>query len=674
MIPHDGRTYNYAPINYIQTPFERTNVFLEANFDITDNIRFTAEIRGNFRDSRQQLAPLPYTGGDPFYEGFYDDPDTGETIAFTGVSQDNYYLRKAVDAYNAANGTSLRYEPLVEPRRRMIETNRRFTQEITQYQWNAGLEGDFNDMNWDVYINEGYRNRTDQDFGQFAGSRLFTALGPSADVDGDGQPECYADVNNPDTLIVGCVPLNMFGGGEVDPVTSQATVTTLTPDMIDYVSLDTVDVFTTRQRLAGAGITGSDFNLPAGEIGWAVGWSYWKQEFKYIPDSAKTIGAVTGNVGAGTDGSLTNNSFYGEVLVPVWDNGTQNLYFKGGLRYDDWNQFKGDTTYQLGVEFQAIESLKLRGTYGTVFRAPTISELFGGLVDSFPTYSDPCVPPAGDPLPPGCDQVGIQLDTQVHALVGGNPNLIPETGDTWTAGLVWTPQFGDHGLSLTVDYWQISLEDGISSLGVQFTLDECYIEQNQAACDLIVRNPNYSIDVILDGNLNVADQGGKGVDTEIRWDYDSSIGQWQASLLWAHLTERTKTAFEGSEEDDLSGRTTDPTAQDGGTYAADKVNYSLQWMWHDFSAGYLGEYISGVDGDVANLPDYIQDIDSQWYHDIVASYTFDSWGSNTTISGGITNLGDKAPPYIDIGFNASTDPSTYRMFGRGYYLRLAWKY
>jgi hypothetical protein len=144
--------------------------------------------------------------------------------------------------------------------------------------------------------------------------------------------------------------------------------------------------------------------------------------------------------------------------------------------------------------------------------------------------------------------------------------------------------------------------------------------------------------------------------------------------LWAHLIERTKTAFSGSPEDDLSGRTTDPTAQDGGTYAADKVNYSLQWMWHDFSVGYLGEYISGVDGDVNFSGSYIQDIDSQWYHDLVASYTFDTWGSNTTISGGVTNLGDKAPPYIDIGFNASTDPSTYRMFGRGYYLRLAWKY
>jgi iron complex outermembrane receptor protein len=674
MEPHDGRTYNYAPVNYIQTPFERTNVFLEMNFDITDNIRFVADVRGNFRTSAQQLAPLPFSGTDPMWDGFYTDPATGETISVHGISDQNYYLRKAVDAYNAANGTSLIYEPVIGPRRRMIETNRRFEQTVTQYQWNAGLEGDFNDMNWDVFINEGYRNLTGQDFGQFAGSRLFNAMGPSADLDDNGVPECYADVNNPDTLIVGCVPINLFGGGEVDPVTSQPTVTTLTQDMVDYVSLDTVDVAKTRQRLAGASLTGSNFNLPAGEIGWAVGWSYWKQEYTYAPDSAKTIGAVTGNVGAGTEGSLTNNSFYGEVLVPVWDNGTQNIYFKGGLRYDDWNQFKGDTTYQLGLEFQAIESLKLRATYGTVFRAPTITDLFGGIVDSFPTYNDPCAPSAGESLAPGCDQEGLQLDTQVHALVGGNPNLIPETGDTLTAGFVWTPQFGDHGLTLTVDYWKINIEDGLSSLGVQFILDDCYYSLNQASCDLITRNDmTYAVDLILDGTLNVAEQGGQGVDTEIRWNYDSSIGQWQAALLWAHLTKRTKTAFSGAEEEELQGRSLRWTDEDGGTYAEDKVNISLQWLWHDLSLGYLGQYISGVDADVAYI-DYVQDIDSQMYHDLFASYTFSGFGSNTTISGGITNIGDKAPPYIDIGFNASTDAQVYRVLGRGYYLRLAWKY
>jgi len=664
---HDGRTYNYAPVNYLQTPYERTNIFGEAHFDLTDNIRFNAEFRGNFRESAQQLAPLPYTGGDPFHNGFYLDPATGETVAYEGISEQNYYLRRAVDAYNDATGGSLIYEPVVQPRRRMIETNRRFEQGITQYQWTAGFEGTFRDMDWDLYINEGHRSRTDRDFGQFSGVRLHNALGPSADLDGDGRPECYTDVSNPATLIVGCVPLNMFGGGVVD-AGGTPTFTSLTDDMVDYVSLDTVDTYITRQRTAGTSLAGSNFDLPGGELGWAVGWSYWKQGFTYTPDSAKTIGAVTGNVGAGTDGTLTNNAFYAEFLAPLYDNGTQNFYLKGGLRYDDWDAFSGDTTYQVGLEFQAIDSVKLRGTYGTVFRAPTIFDLFGGQVDSFPTYTDPCVT---TPLPPGCAQVGIQTDSQVLARVGGNPNLEPETGDTLTVGVVWTPNFGDHGLSITVDYWEINLDDGISSLGVQFSLDECYRNLNQAACALITRNADYSINNIIDAQLNVSSQGAEGIDTEIRWDYTTDVGQLQASLLWSHLLGRTIQQFDANPVEDLEGRY---DGARGNAYAEDKANFSFQWFWNDISVSYLGEYISGLTGDVWFDPVYQQKIPSQYYSDIVASYSLNAFGSTTTISGGITNVTDEEPPFLDQGFNGKTDPSTYRLFGRGWYLRLKWAF
>ena len=667
MIPHDGRNYNYAPVNFIQTPYERTNVFSEAHFDLTDNVRFNAEFRANFRESQQKLAPMPYDsrpGLDPGHAGVY------QGVAYNGISEDNYYLRRAVDAYNAANGTSLVYEPVNDARRRLIEGNRTFDQQIAQFQYVVGLEGAFNAMDWDVFLNQGFRSRTDDDRGQVGGAALHAALGPSADVDGDGIPECYTDIDDPGSLIAGCVPLNMFGGGSVIRETGEITATSITQDMLDYVSVPLTDAYKTRATQAGANLTGSFWDLPGGQLGWAVGYGYWKQEYTYTPDSAKTSDTVSGNTGLGTDGSLTNNSVYAEVLAPVWDNGTQNLILKGGLRYDDFDAFSGDTTWQVGVEFQALDSLKLRGTAGTVFRAPTISDLFGGQVDSFPTYNDPCVPDAGQSLPPGCAQVGVQDDSQVPTKVGGNPDVQPETGDTYTVGLVWTPQFGDHGFTATVDYWSIQLEDGISSFGVDFILNDCYVNQNPASCALVTRRPDYSVGRIVDLTENVSEQGAKGVDTELRWDYSSNIGQWQAAILWSHLFERTKVAFPGAAEQELQGRYTDPTAEDGGAYAEDKVNYSLQWFWNDFSVGYMGEYISGMDATAVFIPDYVYKVDSQLYHDIVASYT---WGG-MTLTGGLTNITDEAPPYIDAGFNAKTDPPTYRMFGAGYYLRLSWKF
>ncbi len=679
-------SYNYAPVNYIQTPYERTNLFAEANFDLTEKVQLNVGLRGNFRQSKQELAPLPYTGGDPYYNGFFVNPATGVNTPYEGVSENNYYLRQAVDNYNAANGTSLAYEPVVQPRRRMIETTRDFTQDITQIQSVISFTGEIRDMDWEVHWNHGYRSRTDVDGGQFSGARLNNALGPSADLDGDGQPECYAQAGTDPggvdaaTLIEGCVPMNLFGGGEVDPVTSQPTVTTMTQDMVDYVQVDLIDTFVQKMHQAGASLSGGGLDLPGGEIGWAFGVGYWEQDFTYQPDSGKQTGAVTGNVGAGTDGSLYNSSVFAEFLLPLFDNGTQAFDVKAGLRYDDWNAFDGDSTWQLGLEFQALDGLKLRATAGTIFRAPTVSDLFGGQIDSFPTFSDPCNA-ANFAGSPGCAQVAPQLDNQVNAKLGGNPFLQPETGETFTAGLVWEPSFGSSDFTVTLDYWDIQIEDGISSLGVQYTLEDCYVRQNASSCSLITRNANYTINNILDGTINVAEQGATGVDTEIRWSMDSSIGQWQASMLWSHLLERRKIAFPGDEEQDLSGRYVDPTAEDGGAYATDKINYTVQWMFGNLSIGYLGEYISGLDADTFcncdsdgdpsnNGPngEYIQKIDALLYHDLVADYTFER--TNTNIALGFTNLTDEEPPFMDTGFNANTDPPTYRLFGRGYYLRL----
>jgi outer membrane receptor protein involved in Fe transport len=655
LVPYDGRTYNYAPVNYMQTPYERTNILADGKFALTDNVNFTGSLRGNFRQSAQEAAPQPYNSGtDPAYDGAFNG------IPFHGISQNNYYLVQATAA------AGLLAEPVTDARRRMEEITRRYTQDITQFQVNVGLDGSFgNKVNWDVYYNWGYRSQTDHNFGQFSGPALYNAFGPSADLNGDGTPECYGNVADPSTLIAGCVPFNMFGG----PLS-------VTQDMLDYVGVDLTDTYLTRQDEAVASLSGEWLDLPGGKLGWAAGVGQGKTDLEYQPDSAKQNDSVTGNTGAGTQGLLRNTSIFGELRAPVFNNGSQSLDLQAGVRWDDYNAFDAETTWSLGVEFRPIRDVKLRATYGTVFRAPTIYDLYGGIVDDFPTYNDPCIPAAGQPLPAGCAQVGVQLDSQLLAHVGGNPDLKPETGDTLTAGLVWTPQFVKGDLSFTLDYWQIKIEDGISSLGVQYILDDCYINQSASSCALVFRASDYSIDYMIDGNLNVAEQGAKGLDAEVRYGWDTSVGKYEASVLWSHNLERTKVAYPGAEEIDLAGRYTDPTAEDGGAYAKDKINYSLKWYWNDLLLGYQGEYISGLDADTfcncgaGNQPDgsYIQSIDSYLYHDLIAQYEFKS---GTKITAGVTNITQEDPPFIEIGFNGTTDPSTYRMFGRGYYLRLS---
>lgn len=671
IVDFDGRTYNYAPVNFIQTPYERSNFFAAINYDLTDSIKLNADVRYSKRRSEQELAPQPYNSpSDPAYMGTYipQDPITGfalrehqivnslgdtvwaytgdqglgrpVSIAYSGISPDNYY-----------NTLGL---PIIDARRRMVETTRSFEQDVSQLQVNLALSGELNEISWDVFYNKGYRDQKDGDFGQFSGARLANAMGPSADlIDLDGIPECYTNIADASTLIEGCVPMNFFGGPGA-----------LTQEMIDYVSVDLVDTRTSVQDQGGFSIAGGGFELPGGEMGWAAGYEYRKEQYTYLPDSGKQTGAVTGNTGAGTRGGYQSDSFFGELFLPVWGNGTQSVDITLGLRSDDFDTFGSDTTFQAGVEVQVLEALKLRATVGEVFRAPSISESYAGEVDSFPQYTDPC--DSRGVLAPGCTGSTVPTDSQVLSRVGGNPDLVPETGDTSTIGVVWTPKFGFGDLSLTVDYWETDLEDMIDTLGVSYILNDCYVDLNASSCSLIYRRTDYSIDHIVDINRNTAKASARGIDTEVRFGWETGFGNFEASLLWAKLLERERRAFPGDGVEELEG------TYKGSAYAEDKINYSLTWNRGDLTVGYLGEYISELDGEVT-FADYLpagykQKIDSQLYHDIVVNYNIPDIGLE--VAAGITNVTDEEPPYIDFGFNASTDPSTYRLFGQGYYLRL----
>ncbi len=659
--PHDGRNYNYAPVNYVQTPYDKLNAFAQGKFDVSDTTQFKFEIRGNRRESAQELAPQPYNSPtDPAYDGVFNG------TAYSGISEDNYYLRRAVDAYNATNpATPLAYEPIRDARRRMIETTRRFTQDVSQVQSVVSLDGELDGVKWDVYANYGFRNIASRDFGQFSGNRLFNALGPSADLDGDGQPECYTDINDASTLIAGCVPLNFFGGGSVDRATGNITAQTLTQDMIDYVSTETNDTTDTEFVAAGFGLSGDAWELPGGTLGWAAGAGLWEQTLKDIPDSAKAAGEVTGNTFNPTSGKLSNLHVFGEVLAPVFDNGTQKLEIKGGARYDEFDNIGGKATYQIGATGQLNDSFRVRGTYGTVFRVPDVFDLFQGATDSFPQYTDPCRTngPNGTTVTPaaGCAQGVVQLDTQVLAQVGGNPFLQPETGDSLTLGAVFRPDFIEgHNISLTVDYFKMNVDNGINGIGVNNTLEACYVDLNDGACQLITRRADYSVAQIIDTQLNVASDTAEGIDTEVRWNHEASFADLNASVIWTHLLERNFLEFEGGNLAERAGRF------NGSSFPTDKVNYSFGLTKGIFNVAYRGEYISGTETNVAFL-DYEQQIDSKLFHDLVVNADVEDYGLR--LSAGVTNLTNEAPPYIDSGFNASTDPSTYRVLGRGFFLR-----
>ena len=583
VVPYDGRFYNYNPVNYIQTPYEKTNVFGSMRMDLTDDIEFKANFRMNDRISSQELAPLPFNSPtDPSYQGTWNpeivanfDLDGDGTIgtrtnsttgvvtpslsSYAGISPDNYYLVQAINSIGLgaapswtvdengdplANVGGLAGVPVSDARRRMVETTRRFEQNISQLQFDMTLTGTLDDMSWELYYNSGRRTGKYDDLGQFIGTNLANAMGPSADLDGDGNPECYTD-GTYTTVIDGCVPFNFFGGPY-----------SVTQEMIDYVSVQMID--TTRYDLdqLGGSISGSAMELPGGELLWAGGFEFREEAYTLSLDSAKQNNNVTGNKGLSTDGSYRVSSFFVEAIAPLAD----NIEASFGARYDDFSTYGSDTTSKVGLRWDITDDLAIRGTWGEVFRAPTVVDLFGGESDSFPTAQDPC---ASATPAAGCAQQSVQLDSQILTKVGGNPDLKAETGETATFGIVYRPTFGDLEMSFTADYWQVELEDAITRLGAQYVLNDCYVRGVQGSCNFVKRRDNYNIDYVINSKYNAAKYELSGVDFQVEGSMSTGYGDFRGTVLWSRNLNYDLQSFPGDGTSDLVGLYTGSSFAEG---------------------------------------------------------------------------------------------------------------
>ncbi|PKG85918.1 TonB-dependent receptor [Colwellia sp. 75C3] len=649
-------TYNYAPVNYLQTPYEKLNFFVEGSFELNDNVAFYTETRLNHRTSRQELAAVPYdTRYDPAYKGTLPDGS-----AFNGVSKDNFYNPFGED--------------VTRSRRRMLEGGRSFEQDITRIQQVIGMEGQIGD-NWsyDLNYNYGYSQTASTDFGQLFGPNLAKAMGPSFKND-DGDIVC----GTAEAPIAGCVSMNVFGGpGSVSK------------EMLEYVTAPLVDASNyTLQTLTGF-IGGDVFELPAGAIAGGIGFEYRKEELEQQVDSGKFMGEVTGNKSKGVSGDFDVISLFTEIRIPVLSDlpGVESLEIPIGVRYDDFSNFGSSTTYQLGLEWNVMDGLLVRGTYGTVFRAPSINSLFSPMSDSFPSAVDPCNSTAwgnltstqqGNCMADGVPSGGsANLDGQQLAQVGGNPDLQPEEGDTFTVGLAYSPEFID-GLGMTLDYWSIELEKVHDSIGASDSLQGCYLGGVAGLCENIERT-NGELSLISAQTQNLSAMTAKGIDFEASYNFEALGGDFHSILSWTHFLERENQVYNGNdfvfEMQDLTGEFENDTS-----YAADKINFTLAYSIDDLTISYVMNYIGDMTYDEltydvywreADAPDYVYDIEAMFYHDISASYTLDT---GTTFAAGVTNLTDEKPPYIETGANGNTDESNYRLFGRSWFLRFTQKF
>ena len=697
--------FNYAPLNYLVTPNERTSMFVQAHYDLADNLTFNTMAIYNDRVSQEQLAPSPIfigAGGsnfangqiisvsalnpyNPFGKGLVGSSVTHTTTNTAGVKT------KPPSCYTA--GTC--YDLSLLGRRPLETGNRLFNQEVESFAFRGGFKGYFNmlgnEWDWDAGYNFGKRYRSDITNGLLNTERLQIALGGATD-NGNGTVTNTAPCTINGQAAPGCVPLNLFGGA------NQATgAGSITPDMAKYVLFEAHDVFGAAMRDYVANISGDLFDLPAGPLGLAMGVESLDNNAYQHPDALTQEGNSTGSTVESSNGDENTKAEYIEFNIPL----VTDAPFMKDVSLDvaeRWSQFKwkggnlGDpgagvqhsaanASGRAALRWQATDALLLRGSWSQGFRIPNVSEFFLGNSDNFPGLSDPCVGGAGaKPGTVGCSTgTVIQPNGQIKTTVGGNSNLKPERSISRSAGFVYNPSWLP-GFDFSADYWKIDLLNAVSNVGGQTILDGCYIGGNAAYCKLITRGGGPQgnsasaglISDILNINVNTGGIKTEGVDVSTHYKFPStSVGDFKAGLDWTFTQQFVLSVPFGTgalSSQEISGTDSTPNAVGANTKVAgvpkQRGSINLAWNSGSWSATWAVEYVSHLTEDCNGIYTFIGSTTSPLAKELVAtrctgqptntafgSYPFDSATKVPTNHIGATTYHDVSATYHDDGIN-----------------------
>jgi outer membrane receptor protein involved in Fe transport len=378
-----------------------------------------------------------------------------------------------------------------------------------------------------------------------------------------------------------------------------------------------------------------------------------------------------------------------------------------GYRYSDYNLAGGVDTYKVALQWRPVESFQVRASYNRAIRAPNISDLFLPKQENFPTYSDPCnfnssyrTGADAAAVAALCTAQGIpasalptytQAFSQARAFVGGNVDLKPETADTYTLGVAWQSQSDNvwaRNLSLSVDYYNYKIDDVISSLSVNSIIGRCFnsnggnptYSNSNLFCQLFTRDTTFRPDGVVTTNLNLASTKLEGVDTQVDWGIPlgENYGDLSFKLLWTHVLKRSDQETISDPFYDYQGTISQTI---GSATPKDKAVLTTMWAWRELTLRYNLRYIDGMDvvnndakkskptiGVKPTVPTYV-------YHDLSARYDFNKTYSLTV---GVNNVTDKQPPIYttdsQAGIQSNTDPSTYDVLGRRYFLNFGAKF
>nr|WP_294850202.1 TonB-dependent receptor [uncultured Sphingomonas sp.] len=622
--------FNFAPYNYLLTPLQRLGGFVNIRQEINPDTHLTVKLLANQRKSKNQAAPLPLFVG----------PDAGNGNLLDTIEID------ATNPYNPF-GVTLDSSNFSFIGRRLVEAGpRRYSQKVNTYYGSATLDGSFgaggNDWYWDVNAFWG-RNKAKQTFtGNVNAAKLETALGPLAD--------CVA--------ASGCVPFNIFGGEG-----------SITQSMLDYVTY--VEHNSSEQKLwgASANVSGKLFALPGGDLGLAAGAEYRKLRGRFDPDPITAAGLSSDIPSLPTKGGYNVKEVYAELDAPV----LEILDLSAAARYSDYSTSGGKLTWKVGANLTPISDIKLRASYGTGFRAPTIGELYGSKTRFDAQLNDPCSAsqnPTGQVLT-NCQAGGVpsgyeQNNPQISVVTGGNPDLKPEKSKGLVLGAVFSPAALSNRVSLEVNYYNIKVDGAISQVDANTILQNCYVSGDPVACAAVPRTASGQISQIQGVLQNIG-----GIRTS---GFDVNLAARTAKASWGQLSFTANHSFLSKYDELVPTATGTLKIKRRGTEIGSpyngfpklKIVDTLDWNKDGWGATIIGRYIGSMkesDGHKMNSR-WLFDAQARWEPEFLHDVGF---------AVGVNNIFKTKPPVCTTCGIPNYDPNFYDIPGRSFYGRVSVK-
>jgi iron complex outermembrane receptor protein len=424
--------------------------------------------------------------------------------------------------------------------------------------------------------------------------------------------------------------------------------------------------FDQKHRITGGDgqITFDAFQLDNGPVAVALGFEYRDEDFDLGFDEQTKAGTFgSGHLTPDMSAARVVKSLFAETAIPV----LSSLEIGLAGRYDDYNDFGTTVNPKATVQFRPLDTLLLRASYGTGFKAPDISILYlppsNARVSVIDTWR--CSQTPEDVDGDGRADVDESELSQSHPCVvqgydsvwSANPDLQPEESDNWTAGLVFSPTTD---LSIVLDYYNIELHELVGGEDPQSKVDEEFAlrqaGETGSTVGRVTRSTTGRIERLFYTQENIETMKTDGLDAEIRYAFSAGrVGDFTTTLRWTHVLSYEADYANGEGMQDWVGHFRHPQ---------DRGQLTLNWNLRDLAATVVGNYISDQDGgrpwDEDN--DHLASF-TTW--DVQASYST-PWNGQVTV--GARNVLDRDPPQYSNG--AWYDMTQHEIYGRVPYLRL----